>query len=352
MKTVHTSNIYLSSDSGVKGSGTDFEVYLPAHGFTVNDGQFMRLTVQSMIGYKNFTNVNSTNNAFKLSFETTTDGLIDGWTSSQNSSGRFKYVSNTVYTIPEGDYPDIKSIGEALVEKLKTIFGDGDGGLAQGEGGRPIQIVNNTLRQSATDPIMTRDELKLEVTQYPIIKKQNIGTVYEVVLANTIGFLFYQVPGDPSHLFDTHLLLGGNNVNRKLTDVNVGLGMKAGVFTSPHRAHTTTLTHVYLRSSLVTDSHQNHHFDSAYSPVIDGHLTGSDILCRAPIHEDFFSFDDMNSVSTGYMINVANRSLTYMRFRLTTDKDLPLPTQEQVGEDDPNNTSVELVLRFDILEDE
>ena len=110
----------------------------------------------------------------------------------------------------------------------------------------------------------------------------------------------------------------------------------------------TTMSHVYLRSSLITDSYQNHHFDSGAS-AHDNYLISSTILCKAPIHDEFFSFDDMNSQGTGYLVNVSNKSLTNIRFDLTTDKSTPLPVidaqQATIG-----NCNAQIVIRMDVLQ--
>jgi len=312
MKTVNTSNIYLSSETGVKGSGTDFEVYLPAHGFTVKDGQFMRLTVQSMLGGKRFTDVNEYNSKF--------------YASVYDSQGDGSYSAPVLCELSHTNHRNLESLGLDFGEVLVAKLNEADVTLGA------TLFSNNTEINTGT----TKYDSKISVTiTLPQYKKVLVTFVRDLTL---------------NEMWDTHLLLGGK-ANGQTQSMNISdpveVGGGGGVFhqtiTSHFPAQTHTINHVYLRSSLVTDSHQNHHFDSSnYSH--DGHIIGSTIMCKAAVHPGYFSFDDMNSKDTGYSINIGNRSLTYINFKLTTDKDQPLPNADA--------HFVELVLRLDILQEE
>jgi len=332
MKTVHTSNIYLSSDTGVKGTGTDFEVFLPAEGFTVKDGQSMRLTVQSMLGAKRFTDVNEYNNKFYIR--------------KQPSEGADWDAEDVVYLTPT-NHPDHHSLAEDFARQITLkCYANAATGTTRAN------------RNVTSDTISGADFAGGASFDGKINVDVDIGTVHAI----KVYFRRYFSDQDNT-LVDTHLLLGGSNVDTTkhyetdITKVEDGMEIsdyadattENGVevrgrtvkIKSIFPAVLRTMTHVYLRSSLVTDNHQNHHFDSS-KYLYDGHVVGSDIMCKAPIHPDYFSFDDMNSEKTGYLVNIANRSITYLRFVLTTDKDQPLPNAAA--------HSVELVLRFDILE--
>ena len=320
MKTIHTSNLYLSSDTGVKGTGSDFEVYLPAHGFTVKDGQFMRITVQSILGLVRFTNVNKYNRQFlvqKYHGDTAVDSTTGASVAGQKKGDPIPC------TIANENHSDIKTLANAFTVAM--------------------------MAQMPHIKGATSDNTK---------EKQDGNGQIDVTLLTDVDekFFIYFNQNTASDLSDAYKLLGGK-VNTVPPDT---WNMSGGMFVTPtvvtlqngnieyrnqikshYPAHTKTLTHIYVRSSMVTDSHQNHHFDSA-KYLNDGHITGSQILCKAPIFDDYFQFDDMNSNNTGYTVNLMSRSLTYMRLQLTTDKDQPIPN--------PEAHTVEMVLRVDIME--
>lgn len=314
MKVVATRNLYLSSDSGVRGSGTDFELYLPSHGFTVPDGQFMRFTVQSLVGYKNFTDVNATNcNCY---FQTTVSGT----------------TTQTILALTKTNHPNTKTLAADFATKLKTVI-DTDTSTST------TTITNNTVAED--DNTQAND------------RKMNLSFTNVPITLTDLKVYFYRVAGNPQYLYDTHLLLGGksnDNVLGTIQGLNIqGVGTNTLTVKSFYPLQRTTMSHVYLRSSLITDSYQNHHFDAAAS-AHDNYLIQSTILCKAPIHREFFAYDDMNSQGTGYLVNVNNKSLTNISFKLTTDKDFDLPIETDQAT--LGNASVQLVLRMDVLEAE
>jgi len=307
---IYTRNLYLDSSSGVKGNGRDFEVYVPSHGFTVKENEYMRFTIQSMLGYKNWTNINETNDRFVLKM--TVNGV--------------QY--SDALTLTHTNHPNIETLADDFGNKITAQI------LARA--GAAVQNAQN----------FTRSEYDVD---NPNDKKLNLSmTVPASVTA--LDVLFYRVAGNVNNLHDTHTLLGGR-VNEtaagNTSGLNIALNGQALTVASFYPMQRTSMTHVYLRSSLITDNYQNHHFDMGAAKH-DNYLIQSTVLCKAPIHDDFFSYDDMNSSGTGFLVNAQQKSLTYMQFSLTTDKDLPLPisdNQQPVS----GNTSVQIVVRMDVL---
>ena len=307
---IYTRNLYLDSSSGVKGNGRNFEIYVPSHGFTVKENEYMRFTVQSMLGYKNWTNINESNDRFVLKF--TCNGI--------------QYTD--ALTLTHYNHPNIKTLADDFANKISAQI------LARA--GVAVQNpVNGTVSENDTD---NPHDKKLSVSM----------TVPATVTA--LDVLFYRVAGDVNNLHDTHLLLGGR-VNETtagaISGLNVALNGQSLAIASFYPMQKTTMTHVYLRSSLTTDNYQNHHFDMGAAKH-DNFLIESTVLCKAPIHDEFFSYDDMNSQGTGFLVNAAQKSLTYMQFSLTTDKDLPLPVTDN-QQPISGNTSVQICIRMDVL---
>ena len=82
-----------------------------------------------------------------------------------------------------------------------------------------------------------------------------------------LKIFFYRISGTTT-LYDTHNLLGGRvnaDINGVVEGLNVNLNGQTLSITSFYPMQRTTMSHIYLRSSLITDSYQNHHFDSGAS---------------------------------------------------------------------------------------
>jgi len=338
MSTILSSrNLYIDSSFGVKGSPDEFELYLPDSAFTVKDGQYIRFTVQNLLGYKMFPNVNASNKYFVLQ-------LITHIPDDPNF-GEVVYTEQL--SLDELSHNNVISLAKDFHNKIKQKLIELDFG--------------NTNSNQTQDNFYMTSENSFDAGHNNIFKATlgiNPKTNGEII--KSIAIFFHRVPGNTETLLqDTHLLLGGitnNNIDNVHNCMSTSIYVPGNddidnsrfVNLSERRIdiqgffpmQTKTLTHVYLRSNLVNDSYQNHHFDSSKN-IHDNFVTESTILCKAPIHDEFFSFDEYSGHASGYFVNCSSRSITSIRFNLTDDKDRPLPSSP--------NQSCQLVLRCDVI---
>ena len=321
---------------GVQGNSRDFTVHFPANAFTVDDGQMMRVTLQSFHQNKQWYNVNSTNNTFYTS--------VDGGTTKN-------YVS-----LESKDYANLTDLATEFANKLAASF-------LTSYAGTTVSTLTVSGTVSPSGAIVPGDTSNRIFSCTLLAKDSSNAAVNLGTLSGKSNpfVLFHQYIGGESTLFqDTHNLLGGK-VNRSadagypINSMTVALSNSAGTndamtITGFYPMQRSTAHHVYLRSSLITDNFQNHHFDSA-TAVHDFHIIPSDILAKLTVHDEFVSFADLNSQGSGFFVNLANKQLTNATFALTDDKNRLIPL---VGTDETQatrgNFHFNMVLRFDVLQ--
>ena len=336
MELVSSRNVYLDSTMGVQGNGRDCTVHFPSNAFTVDDGQMMRVTLQSFHQYKQWYNINSTNNTFYTS--------VDGGTTKNSVSLESK------------DYENYTDLAAEFATKVAQCFLASYQGTAVASltvSGTPFPTGNvlpgNTSNRVFSCNLLAKDAGGAAVNLSTISGKSNPTILFHQYTGNADATLFQ----------DTHELLGGK-ATRSLDAVPVnGMTIAFGNSAGTNDAMSivgffpmqrSTIDHVYLRSSLITDNFQNHHFDSA-NATHDFHLISSDILAKLTVHDEFVSFSDLNSQGSGFFVNLANKQLTNATFRITDDKDRLVPL---VGTNESQavrgNFHFNMVLRFDVLQ--
>ncbi len=315
-RIVSSRNIYLDSSNGIKGKGDNFELFLPSMAFTVKDGQYLRFTVQSLLGYKNWTNIHDYNSYFRLKL--------------LKSDGTETLILLNLTHLTHNNV-------QSLADDFLTVV---------------INAINNQGFPTSNQVNATVNDLNNSRGHNKQIKgSMTVSADNNGVTLTGVKFLFYRVNGigDNSYFQDVHLILGGRPntslntaINGMYTSINQGTLSISSLFP----AQLSTLTHVFLRSSLVTDHFQNHHFDSSKS-AHDNYLIESTIMCKAPVHDEFFSFDSYEGHGSGYFVNCASKSITNIIFNLTTDKDQILPQLQD--QNIYGGLSCQLVLRCDVI---
>ena len=333
MDVISSRNVYIDSDRGVQGDGKHFTLHFPSNAFTVGDGQMMRVTLQSFSMYKNFYNVNDTNRHFKV------------------------VVGNTTVAgaLTAKDYKDYGAIATDFAEQLRAALHSAFN-TEDSTNYAALSIFANSVEPAADVVPGDTSTRKFSVSY---IATRNDGSAYDMSTlfsTSTIKVLFEQdVATGGTSFQDTHELLGGkvSTPGATVGGLQIAFQNSSGtndklVITGYYPMQRSTMEHVYLRSTLITDNYQNHHFDSSLT-LHDSHLTSSDILAKLAVYDEFVVYSDMNSSGTGFFVNLPNKSLTSATFRLTDDKDRTLPL---VGTDQASlgNVSVNMVLRFDVLE--
>jgi hypothetical protein len=333
MDVISSRNVYIDSDRGIQGDGKHFTLHFPSNAFTVGDGQMMRVTLQSFSMYKNFYNVNDTNRHFKV------------------------VVGNTTVAgaLTPKDYKDYGAIATDFAEQLRVALASGLNTEDAADFGALSTQANSV--EPAADVVPGDTSTRAFKVIYNATKAD--GTAYNIgedFTTSTIKVLFEQdVATGGTSFQDTHELLGGkvSTPGATVGGLQIAFANNAGtndqmIVTGYFPMQRSTMEHVYLRSTLITDNYQNHHFDSSVT-LHDSHLTSSDILAKLAVYDEFVVYSDMNSSGTGFFVNLPNKSLTSATFRLTDDKDrtLPLVATDQAS---LGNVSVNMVLRFDVLE--
>ncbi len=353
---LQSKNLYIDSSFGVKGTGDDFEIYLPALPFTVGDRQYLRCTVQSMLGYKNFTDVNVHNGVFIYEIY---DANGVNFFNQTSDSDTVHVGGSTLCELPFKNHSNIQTIvkdfGATIISNLTNLG---------------FEVTNKTV---VTQSENTSDANDKKCNLHFDVKPGT--TNFEIA---EMKVFFFRAPHDKTasdpndalrdddplletagltwHFNDVHLLMGGkviqvsgyeNFINCMDTKVDDITDAKRITIKSFYPMQRTTQTHVFLRSSLVNDSFQNHHFDSSHTRH-ENLITESTILCKAPIHDEFFSYDEYTGHASGYFVNCSSRSVTSIRFKLTDDKDRSIPCIDKHQKLN-GNLSCQLVLRFDVI---
>lgn len=333
MEVISSRNVYIDSDRGIQGDGKHFTIHFPSNAFSVGDGQMLRVTLQSFSMYKNFYNVNDTNRHFKV------------------------VVGNTTVAgaLTAKDYKDYGAIATDFAEQLRVALASGLNTEDSADFGALSTEANSV--EPAADVVPGDTSTRKFKVVYNATKAD--GSAYNIsedFTTSTIKVLFEQDVSTGGNSFqDTHELLGGkvSTPGNIISGLQVAFQNNAGtndqmVVTGYYPLQRSTMEHVYLRSTLITDNYQNHHFDSSLT-LHDSHLTSSDILAKLAVYDEFVVYSDMNSSGTGFFVNLPNKSLTSATFRLTDDKDRPLPVVDS-DQTTLGNMSVNMVLRFDVLE--
>ena len=337
MELVSSRNVYLDSTMGVQGDGREFTVHFPSNAFTVGDGQMMRVTLQSFHQYKQWYNVNSTNNTFYTS--------VDGC------------ITKNALSLESKDYATLTELATEFANKVATCFLTSYAGTSVASltvSGTVLPSGNivpgDTSNRVFSCTLLAKDSSNAAVNLSTISGKSNPFVIFHQYTGSADSTLFQ----------DTHNLLGGK-VNRSadagypVNSMTVTLSSSAGTndamtITGFYPMQRSTIDHIYLRSSLITDNFQNHHFDSA-NATHDFHIISSDVLAKLTVHDEFVSFADLNSQGSGFFVNLANKQLTNATFSLTDDKDRLIPL---VGSDNTQairgNFHFNMVLRFDVLQ--
>ena len=318
METLESRNLFINSSSAVKGDGSQFEIYLPSHDFTIKDGQFMRLSVESILGAKNFTNVNSTNS--KLTINLTED-----------RSGTDHFHSYT-FNLTHTNHPNVKTLADYAPQQMVYAIQALDTAITSGDMSA-ISYTNQTVSENDQD-VPTDKKLKGTLTNVPYsITSMNVRFTQE-----TGG----QMLGNYN---DTHLLLGGRkNVDDGLVFVRDGANFSVQSY---YPMQLATIHNVYLHTNLTNTNYANKAQEAAYITNLDTHATHSTVIGIATVHDEYYSYSDHTSTTSGYYINLVDRSVSQMKFWLSTHSGVASPV---VGDQQNTNgnSSVEIVLRLDV----
>eukprot|EP00965_Chrysotila_dentata_P166727 5505641-Pleurochrysis_carterae.AAC.1 len=215
MKTVRTRNIFVNSEAHEDGLGRS-RISCPPQPFSLQPGEFMRLTLLCFTMQRAWSNVNSSNNTFYWHVP---------------NQGRYRIV------IAPGEYATQAALAAAVQAALEQLF-NGDVDCEWNETARRLEI---TIGATMTT---------MEEGEFPVSPDG-----FFVAYSNRTG---------SDDLHDTHHLLG------MISSPGIGQeqnGMAGGT-TGPGEHVTVlppllqTVHALYLRSTMQSETMQTHNFDA------------------------------------------------------------------------------------------
>lgn len=310
MALLRSSLMFIDSDYNVNGAGDEFNVDIPANTISCGDRQFIRLVLQEFHGYKNFYNVNSTNNTCRLFI----------------NAGSAISVS-----IPSNNYETYHEIVDALADRLIAELTTAGFSYTKGTIKPDVNLI----------PSSTGDR-KLEIN----LTKSSGTSVSSFVLQTLEVAGLY----DSTSFSDSYALLGG----RKITNLGDSTtssftitidGVSGDIqIVGLYPTQRSTCEHVYLRTSLV-----NNNLGSKSTHTGGNHgqdISGTNILAKIPVQSEFVSYS--SDSGTGYFVDLQLRNLTHIQFSITDHKNRRLPVAG-TDQNTEGNMNYNFVLRVDVL---
>jgi len=308
---LRSSLAFIDSDYNLNGSGDEFNVDIPPNNIQCGDRQFIRLVLQEFHGYKNFYNLNSTNNTIRAD---------------ANKTGVFTDIS-----ITPKNYESYYDIVDNFADKLLVYINALGGGVAYTKG--TVLPAALTVPSSSSDRIMS-------------ITLTNTGTALTDLILQA-----REIPGTfgASSFSDSYAILGGKKVttdDSELESFNVTVAAGTGHITilGYFPMQRSTCEHVYLRTSLV-----NNNLGSKSTHTGGNHgqdLSGTNILAKIPVQSEFVSYS--SDSGTGYFVDLQLRNLSHIQFSITDHKNRRLP-QAGANQATTGNMNYNFVVRVDVL---
>ena len=322
MTQVVDSRLLFVDSQSVRGTGKEFEVFVDSSKIrTYNDKQRLRVTLQSCSGYRSFPHVNNTNSEFIVRISDQAVGLYDP---------SEEFTVNLIH----GDYPNIQVLAEAFMIRLQNVINNYI--TALGLPGGPVSLTNETVSDIDLTQIVSK---QLHIT----------GTIPTDI--KRISVIFPR-RGAKNNILDTHHLLGGRTSldnSNPIEGLDIEIG-HSGVLhvKSFYAMHTSTMSHVFLRTNLMNNNLASHGFEAGSTNTHDPHTHGSDILGRITVHDQFLYYDEGRSGSV-YSAILPNPRLNSIKFTITDQYGRLIPSadsqQAEIG-----NCQFNVILKFDLIE--
>ena len=325
MEVVNSRLLFIDSES-VRGNGKEFEVFLDTTKVrTYKDNQLLAISLQSFSGYRNFPHVNPTNAELVIRI-------------SDQAAGDFLPADIFIRTLAQGDYPSINLLAGAVMAELQAALDD----YCAANGYANAVLANETVSELDAGQRVTR---QLHLTGALPAEILRVQVLFPKVSPNTGGIL------------DTHHLLGGRvylgddfdfleeNAAEGLDVTLEGVNLTVKSF---YRMHTSTMSHVFIRTDLTNNNLASFGHEQYAAGAHDPHTHSTDILARATIHDDFIYLDDENH-SQVYGTLVPNPKLNSIRFSITDQHGKLIPSADRF-QADIGNLHFHLVLKVDVVE--
>lgn len=293
--------VYIDSEINTIGNGQTTKVIFPAQPFSVGAKETMRMILSSFEFRRNWYSINQTNNTFYLN---------DG-------AGNY-----TEITIAPGSYRSFPDLATAIQTAVAAV------------------VAGSTC---AWDDITRKFTITLGAAA-------PVGSFFVCFQCKT-GVIPVGV-SNSGFFNDIHEILGAQPTRDSSVPVNAfGSSTGPGAHISPYVGALNTLEAIYIRTGLQTNNYQTFGFERDL-PDQNG-LTPTQIFARIPLSRayydnqfEFVSFEDPNDL---FQIDVGQKQLTTVNFRITDDKGRDI-AEVSPGQAQDGCLSFKMVLKWQVLE--
>jgi len=276
MEVVSSFNLFVDSDTNLSGKGDDLLVNMASAGLQAGEGQFVRLNLESFNMFKNFYNVNTNNNSFRL--------VING-------------SSTATFVIPPKNYKTIGDIATAWSTACATAIVSILGGTSTVS----LLLPDNTLQMDDTSDRIISATFTNSASSTSII----------VQCIQADGDSYALIGGD--RLITTDLVTSSMSITRTSATVYVISGK--------YPAQRMTDEHVYLCSDIPNNNIETTALSSAVISTY-AHINTTTILAKIPIDHEFINFN--TATGREFIMNLPNKTINTLRFYLRDSKGRPV----------------------------
>lgn len=288
---VNSHNIFIDTDRGVPGGlkGDNYEIDLNSEGIHVDEGQYLRLTLNEFSMYKTWTNVNDNNMTSRLIFS-------DGTRTNSNLKVELDTKNyEFIHDIATNYSTKVKALLDTVLSKTGTISAltpDNTTGI-NGNTDNVISFIYTVAGQSATLGVT-----KL-IAQFPEVE----GDAYALLGANRLTD-------------ETDVDTGGITVTIAESGSAPNITFTA-TFQFFYPAQRNTTSNIYLRTSLNTKASETASLSKEDTGTDKSQCLHSSILGKIPVNSEFCVFT--SNTGREYFIDVPQKHLTHFRLYITDE---------------------------------
>lgn len=297
---VRSHNILVDTDRGEPSStavkGDKFELDLNSEGIHLDEGQYLRLTLNNFEMYKTWTNVNDNNRLTQLFF-----GEDD-----PTDPGTTVYSKVAVNLNPK-NYEFINDVAVEFSNKFKAEVDYKYGCTG---------VISALTPDSTAGINGTTDNI--------------ISFVYTAPLSAAIDLL--AIYGRcPEGVGDAYALLGCNRGrdtdpdNTKSYDITITTKTASSLVLTVsmyYPAQRSTTSSIYLRTSLNTSASETASLNDPNTPANRSQVIQSNIWAKIPVNSEFCVFN--SSTGREYFVDVQQKYLSHFRLFLTDEHNRPI----------------------------
>lgn len=280
-----TKNIWLSTQqSGDLSSDSStfnrFKMCLNHNVLRCGQDQFQRISLSQFNCHRTWYNINKYNNLFILHCKKA--GV-------QQSPVEIK--------LTEKDYVSIGAVAEELSEKIKDALDT-------------ISTLSFTIDTATRNPPATFSLGQTGTRTFFSKFTATSHTLTDVVLQTPQ----YYKEGSDIHFNDSYILAGGSRVtSESITEASFKATVTANDISIQGRFPMVlnTMPYIYIKCALAGDNLESQNL-SNFNAGIDTHITGSQIIAKVPVQNEYCSYSGDDS--TPFYMNVTNKAISEILF--------------------------------------